>query len=332
MMRNPVFDVMKGIGIILMLVGHIPPGETWFHIIYSFHMPLFFIVAGVFANFDVSLKDALLKDVKRLLLPVLVTMAFVVLLSPLAYADDDNFNNVIVQLFSVLWLGDAFDTKWGMVSIDSLWFLMALFWARCFFRWIGRCCSRSQKFQDELILVVCIGISVMSIKLHSILPKVPFGVLHGLSALNFYAAGWYLKRHHLPSWAYLCLVGVWLVALRFGGIYMAGYQYGCYPIDMLGAIGATWLVYELSRFLCLHMPKVSKLFRWFGVNSLAILCINTLDRKTNLVRAMKYVLGIKTTGFPSVMFHYAIELVILLVVVQIAWMRSVYGTKRWNEL
>ena len=330
--RNPIFDVMKGIGIILILVGHIPPGDTLFQIIYSFHMPLFFLVAGVFANYDVDLWKAIVKDAKRLLLPVLVTMAFVVLLSPLSYADTGDFDNVIAQLLSMLWLGDAFRTKWGLVTIDALWFLMALFWARCFFRWFGRLCGRVARFQDELILVVCLGVSVVAVQLHGLLPYMPFGILYGLSALQFYAAGWYLNRHHLPAWVYVCFVGIWIVALRFGGINMVCYQYKCYPLDVVGAIGATWLVYQLSRLMCLHTPKAGKLFQWLGVNSLAILCINTLDRKTNLVRAIKYVLGLKITGFYSVMFHYAIELVILLVALHIAWVGRVYGTKRWKEI
>lgn len=330
--REPIFDVMKGIGIILMLIGHIPPGKMLFHVIYSFHMPLFFMIAGVFAKYDVGQKDGMAKDAKRLLLPVLVTMAFVILLSPFGYVDDGDFSNVIAQMLSVVWLGDAVGTKWGLVTIDALWFLMALFWARCFFRWIGKLCNRSGRFQDELVLVSCIGISVLAIVLHGFLPVVPFGILKGMSAMQFYAAGWYLKRHRLPRCVYFCFVGVWIAALFFGGINMVDYQYKCYPLDVLGAIGATWFVYQLSRILCKHTTKVNKLLQWLGVNSLAILCINTLDRKTNLVRAIKYVFGLRFTGFPSVMFHYAIELAILLVVLRIAWMRNLYGMKQWKEI
>lgn len=58
-MRNPVIDIMKGIGIVLVLLGHISgislesiDGKAALlllggkRIIYPFHMPLFFILAG----------------------------------------------------------------------------------------------------------------------------------------------------------------------------------------------------------------------------------------------------------------------------------------------
>lgn len=39
-------DILKGIGIILVVIGHIYANDTTFNWIYSFHMPLFFFAAG----------------------------------------------------------------------------------------------------------------------------------------------------------------------------------------------------------------------------------------------------------------------------------------------
>ena len=45
--RNPVFDIMRGIGILLVVLGHAGfPFSGW---IYLFHMPLFLFVAGLFS-------------------------------------------------------------------------------------------------------------------------------------------------------------------------------------------------------------------------------------------------------------------------------------------
>lgn len=44
--RLPWLDVLKGIGIILVVVGHIYSNKTIFNWLYSFHMPLFFFAAG----------------------------------------------------------------------------------------------------------------------------------------------------------------------------------------------------------------------------------------------------------------------------------------------
>ena len=330
--REPVFDVMKGIGIILMLVGHVPSTDWLFHFIYSFHMPLFFLVAGAFANLEESVKDTIVKGAKRLLLPVLVTMALIIALSPLYYFIDGNFNYVVVQVLSLLWLGDAMGTKWGPVTIDSMWFLMALFWVRCLYRCIAKCCEKKQRWRDEIILVICIALSFVAISLHPILPPIPLGLLKGFSAIQFYALGWYLRHHKLPKWVYTLFVACWIAALRFGGLDMVRYYYACYPIDVIGAVGATMLVYLLSKAICTHVTKIVKLFQWFGVNSLLILCINTLDRKTCFVRAIKHTLSINVEGLSSVMFHYAIEILLVVLIVHFSLLKTVYGTKRWKEI
>lgn len=46
--RNVSFDYLKGIGILLMMVCHLVGEHN--RIVYSFHMPLFFLLAGYYAK------------------------------------------------------------------------------------------------------------------------------------------------------------------------------------------------------------------------------------------------------------------------------------------
>ena len=54
MQRNSQIDTLKGIGILLVVLGHnwitLEEKGTLFQLIYSFHMPLFFIISGVFTK------------------------------------------------------------------------------------------------------------------------------------------------------------------------------------------------------------------------------------------------------------------------------------------
>ena len=66
MNRNESIDILKGIGIILVLVAH-SLGGAILTFAYTFHMPLFFIVTGMFMKnpkqgFSVS--EAVKKDFK----------------------------------------------------------------------------------------------------------------------------------------------------------------------------------------------------------------------------------------------------------------------------
>lgn len=48
--RDIRFDLMKGIGILCMLVGHYSDNHILHQLIYSFHMPLFFVLGGYFTK------------------------------------------------------------------------------------------------------------------------------------------------------------------------------------------------------------------------------------------------------------------------------------------
>lgn len=45
--RNYQLDIMKGIGILFVIWGHISENTSLNNWIYSFHMPLFFFISGV---------------------------------------------------------------------------------------------------------------------------------------------------------------------------------------------------------------------------------------------------------------------------------------------
>ncbi len=74
--RLDYFDIAKGIGIILVIIGHIEyVDQAVRNVIVSFHMPLFFILSGMLMRVsgekDRSLKKSLEKKLKRIMLPYL---------------------------------------------------------------------------------------------------------------------------------------------------------------------------------------------------------------------------------------------------------------------
>lgn len=62
-------DIAKGIGIILVLIGHISLNKKINNFIYSFHMPLFFILSGyLYKNKENYVK----KKTKTILVPYFI--------------------------------------------------------------------------------------------------------------------------------------------------------------------------------------------------------------------------------------------------------------------
>lgn len=69
MKRIEWIDIARGIGIILVILGHIGIGKIG-KFIYSFHIPLFFFLSGYcFSGNGIDIKDFLKKKVKKLIVP-----------------------------------------------------------------------------------------------------------------------------------------------------------------------------------------------------------------------------------------------------------------------
>src|SRR3954470_17622498 len=67
-------DVAKGVGIVLVILGHVPPleGQEVHRVIYWFHMPLFFFLGGVVLRRTVPTKDMIARRARQLAIPYFV--------------------------------------------------------------------------------------------------------------------------------------------------------------------------------------------------------------------------------------------------------------------
>ena len=128
--RETWVDIAKGIGIILVIIGHANCPNLPHGIIYSFHMPLFFFLSGLFIsrqcenNFHIYLK----KNFKSLLLPYfyfnIISIAFYYTMS-IMFHKELLIGNVQDNLIGIF-VGMRFGSPYHHV----LWFLPCLFFAK----------------------------------------------------------------------------------------------------------------------------------------------------------------------------------------------------------
>lgn len=120
---------LKFLGIISVILGHIASPFTSF--LYSWHMPLFFIVAGFFIKKEINFKYFLLKDFKRLMIPYFifsfVALAVETIKRVLLSREGLEYDQ---ELFGImLWMDfESLKNTYGFV----LWFLPALYLGRFF--------------------------------------------------------------------------------------------------------------------------------------------------------------------------------------------------------
>jgi fucose 4-O-acetylase-like acetyltransferase len=141
--RKKWADVAKTIAIVAVIVGHtsgIPDLLSRF--IFSFHMPLFFILSGYFTKECVDLKKATVKDAKSLLVPYVLTCGITIVLAMLrAWVFGQNpINELMTWAHASLYGSGTLIADWaeGTRIIGAIWFLLALFFARFFWNYTER--------------------------------------------------------------------------------------------------------------------------------------------------------------------------------------------------
>ena len=259
--RIESFDIMKGIGIILMIVAHtIGPDNRLWDFIYAFHMPLFFVVAGYFYKQD-TLPKLLKKNRNQLLIPYIVLCIIVIFLSQIRHPH--NITSDIVSAFNGMGPG---------------WFLLAMFMVRIEFYYILKIFPNYY-----LILSLFISTIVCFIAHYHDIPSF-LSFFPSLVSLFFVAIGYYIRIHSLLEfdkkypYIYISLGLIfWFITSIFGKVEMSHCIFKLSIIDICGSVGGTFLVYKLSKFIDNSNNRIKNIISLAGRCTLVILFFHSID-------------------------------------------------------
>lgn len=146
--RESWIDTLRGIGILFVILGHCEP--PFDKIIYSFHMPLFFLISGYLFKSKKNIKDYLKKIFIKYIIPYFL-LCIINLLLVTIIDRDFKINYVIGILYS------RGTTSW-LPNCSPLWFLTCITVALFIFNLILH--IKNNLIQLFLILL-CIFISYL---------------------------------------------------------------------------------------------------------------------------------------------------------------------------
>lgn len=166
--REVWIDTARGIAILLVVLGHIFPMEHKANqIIYSFHVPIFFIISGMLLsiNYDkwicMSFKDIAIKKFKEYMYPYLIFSIISITTSFVSFVK-----------------ADAFDILKGTITLEgylALWFLPTLLFSELLFVFVVKK-IRNVKFR----VLIVFGIIIMA----TYVIKAFFGVIYGYTTIE----------------------------------------------------------------------------------------------------------------------------------------------------
>lgn len=279
-------DLVKGTGIILVMIGHsgmftfIKDNTLLTTIIYSFHMPLFFIIAGFFMKDKVDL----VKLVKRLLFPFIIASVFWVFIASFLVQLPTYFRShelypynydFILQLKKFL-KAIFFATRVDIIG-TGLWFLVALFVGRIIWYFLHGLLKLKITFW---YILVVFSLNYLLYK-YLTLNETYFYWMWPQSILTYFfmlIGNYYYVQNYTSKTGYLDVIILGVITsfiiLSNGRIDISSFKLNNYSSFIFVAISGFIIVYKISFLVKEYSNLIKKFLLWCGKESLNILLVH----------------------------------------------------------
>lgn len=295
--RIEYLDIARGIAILLMIIGHVIDKGWKRDVIFSFHMPLFIIISGMFYK-ERDLKTFLVNIIKKLILPYLIVLLITNLIQ--SYFIENNkdiiqiLKNYLIQIsYSYSYIKIKTDVK----SIGVIWFFPFLAIIRTIFYTL----KKVTKEDDVLLFLMCIFISYIGYILGQKGMWLVFSIDVALSSVIFYYIGYFINKNKVldnilrNKKLLLIILLIWMLGIKFGCIELAVRKYPGGLFSFITAICGTIIVLKISMIIEQKTKLMTKILAWFGKNSMYILLIHRMEMSlVNYNKLFKVIINKKT--------------------------------------
>jgi len=314
--RIGYIDIAKGIGIILMIIGHMPlKNEYISNFIYCFHMPLFFIISGYLFTYKDN-KECLKNIVRKLLVPYIITCIAIIVYKIFRLILEGNFVAIpnILQTWGLASLyGSGSMQPFGIRYIGAIWFLLALAFATY-------CMNNIYKSQYRYLWVILIAYIGYKTSQYIWLP---FSVQAGMVAIVFMYIGILAKEKDILNKRisiniYIALIFIVAFCVKYAGkLYMVSNIYKNGFLDILGAVSASFLLIKLCMSMDKHLKYIKKPFIYIGKNSLICLCLHLFSLDClyyNTLNTLLIKIGMSNSLLNSIILNILWVIVMLIII------------------
>lgn len=280
-----------------MIMGHSSISEKTGYFIGSFHMPLFFIMAGYFLKFNDGAADFIRKKARRLLLPYIACTTVIAIadlsINFILKRSDSLINEIANWFYRISYANSHSNHNlFGIAGISVFWFLIALFNASVILYIIMKNIKKP--------LVVVIIVSIIGVMLYKYMSfELPFSINASLVAVIYLYIGYCAKKHINLIQKYKGLliifsIAVWTIdLLLYSDNTMIDLAVG--RVDSLlcfiGSISASFLFVQFSK-LIENMRNIPHVFQYIGKNSLLVLCVHGFDCFICPASYLSHILGV----------------------------------------
>lgn len=290
--RYDYLDIAKGIGILMVIWGHVLYYHWSGQYVYTFHMPLFFFLSGMLfqRNKYPSFSSFFVKRARRLLIPYSIySICTWFIWVFFQYKTNNLPDNWLSSLFQTLWAQGSGEF---MPHNSPLWFIPCLFAVEILYFY-------TSSFSDRVNVCLCLLLALASICLERVFGEtylllLPWNFDAALMAIPFYAAGNLLLKHISHQSIVDRIKKFWIAAISFvicssviiyyslemyGSISLGHSYYGNEIIfhtrafmGCLSVLITAVILDVLKKYLGKLFSLLIDVFIWFGRMSLDVMC------------------------------------------------------------
>lgn len=304
MERDDTLDIIKGIGIFLVVMGHVSENNFISSFIYNFHMPLFFILSG-YTYVKYSKKDIKhfsINRTKRLLLPYFIygilTLSYWIFIERfLRNQMDIPILKPIINLFLATGMKD------GYVYNAVLWFIPCMFLTQLIFNFMYIKLKNYVLYVSVCVISALFMIYGVYYYLHQdILIRLPWMIdVVGVTILFYGIGSLCAKNKNIFSDKIIIYIILFIILTAFTVVItlnnsanIGSLRYGNVLLFLLGAFFGSMGCCCLGSILK-RVRWVSRILKFLGINSLTIMCIHEPLKRIIIVIFEKFVRFNNTT-------------------------------------
>lgn len=282
-------DIAKGVAIILIVLGHAPIGPKLYGYLYSFHVPLFFFVAGITFRFNVeeSFFSFIKKKFLRLMVPYyafgLIAISIFCLMNKIKGEALDMFgyNPTPLQMIKSLVYGSG--ENHALHFYQALWFLPCLFSVYLISYCICKKVSILRKFFKESVVLCCAVLFVvvtLCIRKFCASLSLPFGLVQAFAHIPFFLLAVVLRTSALMCTDKRLINMILAVFLVFAGAAISIGHYFCVAGFKQLTLHAVLLSYVVGVLSCLGYVNLCisvcnfKILSFVGQHTLSLLVLH----------------------------------------------------------
>ncbi|MBT1143106.1 acyltransferase family protein [Lactiplantibacillus argentoratensis] len=283
-------DIARGITMISVVIGHSLYGYNnglLSHFIYTFHMPIFFILTGYLYK-KKRYVDELRSTSRNLLLPYYFTGLIMVVVYLLATTSDGSrvlsagFVPTLNDLISALLYGAGVQPllpfSVTIFACGMIWFLIAMAISLQIFNFTMR---KTENLKQRMVLRLLIFSSCAVIaKIVVNYWLLPLSLNAALFALIFMYIGYLMKQSNVLSdlkfWLILASLAMWILVANTQSLNMSSVKTDDTLLAIIGASSGSIVIFKISQILeKTNLIKVP--LRIIGQYSIIFFCFHNID-------------------------------------------------------